>query len=226
MNQTKKIKHSIMSCFLVLALANFMTGCASKQVAGTTPRLRIKEQFANYPHGTSYQKKRKFVRKQAAHPTQKQIADRRSFSEEQSVSYHTIQKGETLYAISRSYDISPKQLIAYNNFDDIDVIRVGQRIKIPVNTSAPVKQIRLVTQPDQPIKTVARVKPKVIDYKPLPASTVRQTTTYAIHTVKRGDNIWRVAQKYDITVDDLCRINEITRNTQLAVGEKIKIPIE
>ncbi len=227
MNQTKKIKHSIVSCFLVIALAHFMTGCASKQVAGTTPRLRIKEQFANYPNGTGYQKKRTFVRKQATPKIPKQIADRRTFKKEQSVSYHTIQKGETLYAISRTYGISPKQLIAYNNLDDIDVIKVGQRIKIPVNAkSAPVKQIRLVTKPAKPVKVVAKAKRKVIDYKPLPASTVRQTTTYAIHTVKRGDNIWRVAQKYDITVDDLCRINEITRNTQLAVGEKIKIPIE
>ncbi len=229
MNQTQKIKHSVMIYFLMIALAHFMTGCASKPVARTSPRLRIKEQFANYPYGNSYHRKR-VVKRDLNTPPQKQISDRRSFSEEQAVSYHTVQRGETLYAISRAYGISPRKLIAFNNLEDGDIIRVGQRIRIPVDAKSvspkPIKLVRKPIKKTKPAKVVARSKRKPVDYKPLPASTVKQTTTYAIHTVKRGDNVWRVAQKYDITVDDLCRINEITRNTQLAVGEKIKIPIE
>jgi membrane-bound lytic murein transglycosylase D len=45
--------------------------------------------------------------------------------------YHTLAKGETLYAVARQYNISPKVLIAANHFADPNKLKVGEKVYIP-----------------------------------------------------------------------------------------------
>lgn len=45
--------------------------------------------------------------------------------------YHTMAKGETLYALSRQYNVNVKQIIAANNFKDPNKISVGTKVYIP-----------------------------------------------------------------------------------------------
>jgi LysM repeat protein len=45
--------------------------------------------------------------------------------------YHTMQKGETLYAVSRKYNVKPKALIDANNFKDPNHLAVGTKVFIP-----------------------------------------------------------------------------------------------
>lgn len=43
------------------------------------------------------------------------------------------------------------------------------------------------------------------------------------YTVKSGDSLWSIAKKYDTTVDELKRINNLTSNT-LSIGQILKLP--
>ena len=43
------------------------------------------------------------------------------------------------------------------------------------------------------------------------------------YTVKSGDSLWSIAKKYDTTVTELKRINNLTSNT-LQIGQQLKIP--
>ena len=43
------------------------------------------------------------------------------------------------------------------------------------------------------------------------------------HTVKRGEYPSKVAKRYGITTEKLCQMNEITRKTRLAVGQKLRV---
>ena len=45
--------------------------------------------------------------------------------------YHTLAKGETLYAVSRKYNVKVKDLIAVNNFKDPNKLSVGTKVYIP-----------------------------------------------------------------------------------------------
>lgn len=45
--------------------------------------------------------------------------------------YHTVEKGETLWAISQIYQVDIDQLILLNNISDAGMIRKGQKIFIP-----------------------------------------------------------------------------------------------
>jgi murein DD-endopeptidase MepM/ murein hydrolase activator NlpD len=46
------------------------------------------------------------------------------------------------------------------------------------------------------------------------------------HTVKPGDNLYRIALRYGVSVDDLMRANGISDPTQLEVGRTLRIPGE
>jgi LysM repeat protein len=45
--------------------------------------------------------------------------------------YHTLQKGETLYAVARQYNVKPKQIIDANQFRDPNRLSVGTKVYIP-----------------------------------------------------------------------------------------------
>ena len=44
---------------------------------------------------------------------------------------HVLQKGETLYGISRKYNIPAETIMSFNNLSDPDNLRAGQKIRIP-----------------------------------------------------------------------------------------------
>lgn len=44
-----------------------------------------------------------------------------------------------------------------------------------------------------------------------------------VYTVKKGDNLYNIAKKYDTTVDDIKRFNNLSTNN-LSIGQQLKIP--
>lgn len=51
--------------------------------------------------------------------------------------------------------------------------------------------------------------------KPAPAKVV--------HTVRSGDTLSKIAGKYGVSIDQICRLNNVTRSTVLQLGRKLKI---
>lgn len=43
------------------------------------------------------------------------------------------------------------------------------------------------------------------------------------YTVKSGDYLYKIAAQHGVTVSQLCKLNKISRNTPLAVGQKLRI---
>jgi len=52
-----------------------------------------------------------------------------------------------------------------------------------------------------------------------PASSPEQR----VHEVRRGENLYRISSKYGLTVDELCRLNNISRNQPIYPGQKLTI---
>ncbi len=50
-----------------------------------------------------------------------------------------------------------------------------------------------------------------------------RSTKRAYHEVRQGDTLSRIAQKYDITVKQLCHLNKITPKTVIRPGEKLLV---
>ncbi len=47
----------------------------------------------------------------------------------------------------------------------------------------------------------------------------------AEYTVQAGDNLFRIAQQYGVSLSELARINNITDPAQITVGQKLTIPL-
>jgi LysM repeat protein len=45
--------------------------------------------------------------------------------------YHTVEPGQTLYRISRTYGVDEKHLARLNGIEDPNHLRVGQRVFVP-----------------------------------------------------------------------------------------------
>ncbi len=56
------------------------------------------------------------------------------------------------------------------------------------------------------------------------AGTSQNRTTRALyHTVKSGDVLGRIAQRYGTTIDRICRLNNISRNSILRLGQRLRV---
>jgi len=112
---------------------------------------------------------------------------------------HMVKPGETLYAISKAYHISQKE-IAIENPGVISGLRVGQAIKIPVD---PMPQ-------------------EEIDTSELPEPL--ETGKY--HTVMPGETLYGISRIYKLREKDLKKANRGVSAENLKPGQRLRIPEE
>ncbi|MBE2184061.1 MAG: LysM peptidoglycan-binding domain-containing protein, partial [Anaerolineae bacterium] len=48
--------------------------------------------------------------------------------------------------------------------------------------------------------------------------------TVTLHVVQRGENLYRIAQTYGVTVDDLVRLNGLTDPGSIDIGQRLLVP--
>lgn len=108
---------------------------------------------------------------------------------------HTVQRGETVYGLSKTYNTTDK-VIYQENPSAEHGIKVGEIIYIPVSSNN--------TKPDfsnkQEIKSIIK------------------------HTVTKGETLYGISRKYNITVDELVKANPEVDNG-LKVGAVLNIPL-
>jgi membrane-bound lytic murein transglycosylase D len=112
--------------------------------------------------------------------------------------YHKVRKGEFLSKIASKYGVTMSEVKKWNHMRSSKVL-AGERLVIYVTETQKVKSNSLAAKsPSENIKT---------NY----------------HTVKHGDTLWNISQRYDgVTIDDIKKWNNMSGNT-VKVGQKIKI---
>lgn len=106
---------------------------------------------------------------------------------------HKVEQGESIYGIAKRYGISVKQLKADNGLKSSNLL-TGQILKIS--------------------STAANT-----DAKPKSTKSKTKTKTY---TVKRGDTLHGIAERFDVALVDLKRWNNIKHN-RIKPGSKLNI---
>lgn len=113
---------------------------------------------------------------------------------------YTVKKGDTLYSIAKSNNVSVDTIIKDNSLTSNN-LSVGQNLKI--RTSMPVSlEIEECYGPDY----IPPVSVNVITY-----------------TVKKGDNLYNIAKQYNTDVKTLMNLNNLS-TANLVIGQKINIP--
>lgn len=68
----------------------------------------------------------------------------------------------------------------------------------------------------------------VAPLEPLPAGQTVSIAgpSYETYTVKKGDNLWSIAKRYDVSLNELYAANGLNKNSVLRIGQQIQIPVE
>jgi membrane-bound lytic murein transglycosylase D len=115
---------------------------------------------------------------------------------------HRVRRGETLSTIARRYGTSVRAIMAHNGLTSSHYVRAGWKLKIPTKAS------RASSQQPPKLVTVSTSDGKVYTY-----------------TVRRGDSLWRIANRYGTTTKAIQTLNHL-RSSDLQIGQVLKIPQE
>ncbi len=116
---------------------------------------------------------------------------------------YKVNKGDTLYSISRKYQITVAELRAANNLSENDVLKAGQKLIIP----------------EADISTAVALSGDKNNKSDSPVNTSNTTEI----EVKKGDTLYSLSKKYGLTVADLLAINNLDSSSVIKVGQKLKV---
>ncbi|MBH0055627.1 LysM peptidoglycan-binding domain-containing protein [Pseudoalteromonas sp. SWXJZ94C] len=108
---------------------------------------------------------------------------------------HTVKSGDTLWDISREYDVTMDDLAKWNKLRKNSVLRLNQ--KLTVYKSANKTQ------------TAKNRTDRTITYK-----------------VRRGDSLARIASKFNLTINDIIKWNNLAGEKYLQPGQKLKLKVD
>ncbi len=107
---------------------------------------------------------------------------------------HQVQEGETVYSISKAYNVSEKQIYKLNP-DAKSRIYEGLVLILPSTAQKPAKNI-----------------------------VEQENVTFKTHKVKRKETLYSISKKYDVPEDVIKRYNKELYSQTLRKGAKLRIP--
>lgn len=121
---------------------------------------------------------------------------------------HTVEKSETLYGISKKYNVSMEEMVKANPGIE-NGISVGQELTIPANAVVQEGQ-----KPKVENKTTSKTENKVTFYD-----------TTIVHTVLSHETIYSISKRFMVSVEEIQQANGL-KNTRIKSGDVIKIPLK
>lgn len=119
-------------------------------------------------------------------------------------SSYTVKKGDTLYSISRKYQITVPELRAANNLSESDVLKEGTKLLIP---NADIRNAAALSSGDKGTKS----------------SSGTGTAKVKTYEVQKGDTLYGISRKFGISLAELLSLNSLEPNSTIKVGERIKV---
>lgn len=155
-------------------------------------------------------------------------------------SVYTVKKGDTLYSIAGRYGITVDSLKIANGLTSNN-LKIGQKLTVPNNSSTTpsgsttymVKSgdtlYGIATKYGVSVEDIKRVNGlsnnllQIGQKLTIPSSNDVGSSTSVNHTVQKGDNLYNIAQKYNVTVSAIMNANNLN-TTLLQIGQILKIP--
>jgi membrane-bound lytic murein transglycosylase D len=117
---------------------------------------------------------------------------------------YKVKSGDVLGTIANRYRCRVSQLKDWNNLHS-DRLRIGQKLYIYSKAS-----------------NVVQTKKKTTVNSP--KTTLKSGEKYMYHTVRSGDNLWDIANKYKgVSIEQIQQLNKAINTKQLKLGTQLKI---
>ena len=143
---------------------------------------------------------------------------------------YIVEKGDTLYSLSKRFNISIEELKRINNLNN-DVLSIGQVLKLS-NTDDNEYDTYIVKKGDSlwaiskeyniPLNELIKINSLTDLTLQINQELLVPKTNKNIYIVEAGDTLWSIARKNNINVDELKTINNLTSNL-ISVGQELII---
>ena len=166
---------------------------------------------------------------------------------------YTVQRGDTLYSISKKFNVSINKLKELNNLES-NTILPGQKLIIKEPTTPPQPTTYKVQKGDTLYSISQKFNTTIDEIKrlnnissnniyinqelyipstntlpsnplPIPPINDDENEEYSEYIVQKGDSLWKISRDYNISVKDLIELNNLTTTT-LQIGDKLLVPIQ
>ena len=122
-------------------------------------------------------------------------SDTKEIDKSRSYIYHTVEKGQTAYFISRKYNV-PLEVIYNNNPGSREKLSEGTIIKIPAGDSISENKTQ----------------------------EIKSDENYVYHIVKPKETMYSISKEYKISIEKIVEANPALENGILAIGSTVRIP--
>ena len=138
---------------------------------------------------------------------------------------YVVRPGDTLFRISRAHGLSVERLRELNGLDG-DYISVGQSLRLTDRAPAPAGA-RPEAPPARPEAPPARPGDAGGPARPVPVRTVPDgpppdAGDREVHVVEPGETLFRIALRYDTSVEALRRLNGV-QGDRIEVGQRLVV---
>ena len=148
---------------------------------------------------------------------------------------YVVQKGDTLYSIANKLGTTVSELKKENNLTS-NTLQIGEVLRIPTKEIYEEEENVYVVKKGDSLYSIAMANNTTVDelkkannltsnilstgqLLKIPSALLPEST----YIVKKGDSLYSIANKYNTTVEELKRINNLTSNT-LSIGQVLKLP--
>ena len=117
---------------------------------------------------------------------------------------HTVQEGQTLWAISQAYGVSIEDIQSWNNLYNSTALSLGQNLYIPAKDQegrTPTPQTELTVFP-----------------------TANANGRF-YHVVEEGDTLWSISELWKVPLKDIYSANGMSADDSIGLGWEIVIPV-
>ena len=143
---------------------------------------------------------------------------------------YIVQSGDSLYKISKDFDVTVDDIKKINNLSS-NLLQIGQILKIPIFNDVDTYTVK---KGDSLYSIAIKYNTTVDELKKINNLTTnnlsinqvlkipKNINNNNIYVVKKGDSLYSIATKYNTTVNELKRINNLSSNL-LQIGQQLKI---
>jgi len=124
---------------------------------------------------------------------------------------YRVQRGDTLSGIAGRYRTSATAIAQASGISVRSTLHIGQRLTVPARKSHAPVATASATGGGSGTRAGKGASGKATSAKPI------------VHTVRRGETLYRIAGHYQVSVDTICSINKITRDGVLYPGTRLTI---
>jgi LysM repeat protein/ABC-type branched-subunit amino acid transport system substrate-binding protein len=131
---------------------------------------------------------------------------------------HEVARGETLYSISKKYNVSQSEILFYN--PGAKDLKAGSIIYLPQTEQTVAEK---TGRPDEAISQLQEDEQGPGESEGFDIESV--SGKYFTHTIVSGETLWGIMQKYNVSEKELKRLNPVLESG-FPAGVSIKIPVE